>query len=81
MYFVHEQIEAPAATPLNCPSCGLPAQIVDRFSLSGTTGLVEHVKIVCTAGHWFTPPVDSLPSGASREEGTGRQTPQLAALR
>jgi hypothetical protein len=45
-----------------CPECGLPAEIVDRFMLTGAPGPVEHVKLVCLAGHWFTPPVDYLPS-------------------
>jgi len=58
MYSVHEQIEASAAIPLDCPSCGLPAQIVDRFTLPGSPRPVEHLKIVCTAGHWLTPPID-----------------------
>jgi len=58
MYSVHEQIESLAAIPLDCPSCGLPAQIVDRFTLSGSPSPVEHLKIVCTAGHWATLPID-----------------------
>jgi hypothetical protein len=36
-----------------CPQCDLPANIVDRFSLTGTDGPVNHVKTVCVAGHWF----------------------------
>ena len=58
MHTAHEQVDAPTAIPLACPSCGLPAQIVDRFTLSGSSGPVQHVKIVCTAGHWYTPPID-----------------------
>ena len=58
MYSVHEHIEAPAAIPLDCPSCGLPAQIVDRFTLPGSPGPVEHLKILCTADHWATMPID-----------------------
>lgn len=50
-----------AGFQLDCPQCGLPAQIVDRFSLGGSAGPVEHVKIVCVAGHWFTPLAESLP--------------------
>jgi len=45
---------------LSCPSCGLPADMVDRFMLDGSPGPVEHVKIACAAGHWFTLPLDSL---------------------
>ena len=43
---------------LDCPSCGLPAAITDRFTLGGVPGPVEHVKIGCVAGHWYTLPVD-----------------------
>ena len=42
-------------TYARCPECDLPAQIVDRFTLVSTSGPVEHVKIVCLGGHWFTP--------------------------
>jgi hypothetical protein len=42
---------------LDCPACGLPAEIVDRFIIDGSPYPVEHVKIKCLAGHWFTPPV------------------------
>lgn len=38
-----------------CPECNLPARIVDRFQLQSTDGPLEHVKVVCKAGHWFTP--------------------------
>jgi hypothetical protein len=45
-----------------CPTCGLPAHIEDRFTLPGAPSPVEHVKLVCGAGHWCTPPVDKLPA-------------------
>lgn len=48
-------------TLLDCPECGLPAEATDRFVLEGEPRPVEHVKLVCVAGHWFTPPVDLLP--------------------
>jgi hypothetical protein len=48
---------------LNCPECGLPAEIVDRFTLEGRPTPIEHIKLVCIDGHWFTPPVDSIPPG------------------
>ena len=73
MYSDPAQIEAPAAIPLDCPSCGLPAQIVDRFTPSGSAGAVEHLKIVCTAGHWLTPPEAKLgraPRKATVSEGS-----------
>lgn len=45
---------------MECPECGLPAEITDRFVLGGAPGPVEHVKIVCVTRHWFTVPVDQL---------------------
>lgn len=41
---------------LDCPACGLPAEIVDRFVLDGSPSPVEHVKLRCIDGHWFTVP-------------------------
>jgi hypothetical protein len=59
-----------------CPACGLPAEVTDRFTLGGTPGPVEHVKLVCLAGHWCTPPADRLldtkPHAAKR---TGGRSP------
>jgi hypothetical protein len=43
-----------------CPECGLPAEITDRFSLSSTDGLVEHVALACVDGHYFRMPADGL---------------------
>ena len=55
-----------AADPLfDCPFCGLPAEIVARFTLDGSPGPVEHVKIACVGGHWFMLPIDSLRRAAS----------------
>jgi hypothetical protein len=45
---------------IDCPRCGLPAQIVDRFALKGTSGPVEHVKMRCVAGHVLTLLVEHL---------------------
>ena len=42
------------------PTCGAPANIVDRWTWGSTDGPVEHVKTGCERGHWFTPTVDSL---------------------
>jgi hypothetical protein len=54
------RIRVPADPLLNCPSCGLPAEITDRFMLDGAPGPVEHVKLVCVQGHWYTLAVDQL---------------------
>jgi hypothetical protein len=61
-----------------CPRCGLPAQIVDRFTLPGVPEPVEHVKLVCFAGHWCTPPVDSLPAAQPAREESSRRSATAA---
>jgi hypothetical protein len=43
---------------VECPTCGLPAEITDRFTLDGAPGPVEHVKVVCIRRHWYVLPVD-----------------------
>jgi hypothetical protein len=57
----HHAIEAAAAEALPGPNCGPPATITDRFTLNGSPEPVEHAKLVCVVGHWFTPPIESLP--------------------
>jgi len=47
-------------TLLDCPVCGLPAEIVAQFTLDGVPRPVDHVKIACLGGHWITLAVDSL---------------------
>jgi hypothetical protein len=42
------------------PSCGLPAEILDRFVLSSTDGPIELVKTHCLGRHMFTLPVGRL---------------------
>lgn len=54
------EIIIPADPLLNCPTCGLPAEITDRFTLDGAPTPVEHVKLVCVRGHWYTPPLNQL---------------------
>ena len=48
---------APGAL-VDCPTCGLPAEITDRFTLDGVPGPVDHVKVVCVRRHWYTLPAD-----------------------
>jgi hypothetical protein len=52
------EIRIPADPLLECPTCGLPAEITDRFTLDGVPTPIEHVKLVCVQGHWYTLPVD-----------------------
>jgi hypothetical protein len=48
---------------VDCPTCGLPAEIADRFRLGGAPEPVEHVKVVCVRRHWYTLPVEMFPIG------------------
>jgi hypothetical protein len=57
----NHEIHLPAEPLLECPACGLPAEIADRFTLNGAPAPVEHVKLVCVMRHWFTIPVDQIP--------------------
>ena len=43
-----------------CPQCGAPALITERFWLDSTDGPVEHLKIGCESGHWFTPRAETI---------------------
>ena len=54
------KIRIPAEPLVECPACGLPAEITDRFVLNGAPAPVEHVKVACVMRHWFTIPVDLL---------------------
>ena len=54
---------------LDCPAyindqgtvrCGLPAEVIDRFSLESTDGWLAAVAIVCPVNHRFNGVVDSL---------------------
>jgi len=50
----------PAALEFDCPTCGAPMEVIGHFILRGVPADVEHVKVRCIIGHWFTPPTDSL---------------------
>lgn len=45
---------------LDCPGCGAPMEIIDRFTLYGVPAPVEHVKVRCVVGHWYTIPTEWL---------------------
>jgi hypothetical protein len=47
-------------TLVDCPTCHLPAEITDRFTLDGVPGPAEHVKVVCVRRHWYTIPIEML---------------------
>jgi hypothetical protein len=72
-YRPHDTELAPGAL-VGCPTCGLPAEVTDRFTLGGAPGPVEHVKVVCVRRHWYTLPVDMFPVKApepDRADGSG----------
>ena len=69
----NDKIQIPTEPLGECPTCGLPAEITDRFTLAGAPGPVEHVKLVCVMRHWFTIPVDML--GAAEAPGSGPAAP------
>jgi hypothetical protein len=54
---------------VNCPECGLPAEILDRFSLASTDGAVAHVALGCVGGHFFRMAVDRLPAEVPPQAG------------
>jgi hypothetical protein len=53
-------IHAIDAGPVVCPSCPRPAEIIDRFTFASTDGPVEHVKVRCPGGHWYTVPASRV---------------------
>jgi hypothetical protein len=56
-----------------CPECAAPAEVVDRFALPGTDGLVEHVKVRCLHRHWFLLPATSLPTVGALDDPAGTE--------
>ena len=42
------------------PGCGMPAEILDRYTLLATDGPVEHVAVRCVDRHQFLMPVELL---------------------
>ena len=63
---------------VDCPTCQLPAEIIDRFMLGGAPEPVEHVKVMCVRRHWYTLPVDMLvvSETASERASTSGMTPR-----
>jgi hypothetical protein len=55
---------------VDCPTCGLPAEITDQFTLGGAPEPVELVKVVCVRRHWYTVPLDMLAVTAPVPENT-----------
>lgn len=57
---ITEQAETSTSSwsTVTCPECGQPAEIIDRFTLSSTSGPVLHLQIGCAARHHFTLPAE-----------------------
>jgi hypothetical protein len=51
---------SPFAFGPDCPSCGMPTEVIDRFTLTGVPAAAEHIKVRCVVGHWYTIPTDSI---------------------
>jgi hypothetical protein len=47
-------------TFMDCPTCGLPAEVEHRYTVTSTDGPLESAKIRCPRGHWFSGPLESL---------------------
>jgi len=54
----------PDLTIIACPSCGLPAELVYRFSRDLGGGPVEHARTRCILLHFSTVPIEDLQVGA-----------------
>jgi hypothetical protein len=64
---------------LNCPAnlnpdggaqCGLPAEIVRRFTMHSTDGSLEAAMIRCPVGHWFNGPIEALTRNGTHPHGS-----------
>ena len=57
---------------IDCPACGLPAEIEHRYRLQSTDGPLDSARVRCPRGHWFNGPLEFLtPGEAVRTLGGG----------
>ena len=42
------------------PECGLPCEIEERHILESSDGPVEHIRLLCIAGHRYNMPTSML---------------------
>lgn len=49
---------------VGCPDCEAPAEVAERFTLASTDGPVDHVAVLCPAGHRFRMPAEGLSAPA-----------------
>ena len=59
---------------LDCPECGLPAFVVDRFAVRSTDGPVPHAVTMCARLHRLCATESDLGplTGADRGRGPGK---------
>jgi hypothetical protein len=64
---------------LSCPAhldpdggaqCGLPAEIVRRFTMHSTDGSLAAAMIRCPVGHWFNGPIEALIRNGTHPHGS-----------
>ena len=67
--------EAPTGHEYDCPTCGVPMEVIDRFSLRGAPAPVEHVKVRCPVGHWFMLPTEQLAEAGTHLSRRGASVP------
>jgi hypothetical protein len=54
-------LDCPAYTDHECTArCGLPAEVICRFTMNSSDGPLDSAKIRCPAGHWFNAPIEFL---------------------
>jgi len=64
---VASSMENPPLSIVACPDCGLPAEILEWFSLTSTDGPVEHLALACVDGHYLRMPTDRLSARTRRQ--------------
>jgi hypothetical protein len=57
---------------LECPECGLPAFVVERFEVRSTDGPVPHVATVCARLHRLCAPESDLGAVADHPPAPGQ---------
>jgi hypothetical protein len=45
---------------IDCPQCGAPAEITDRFWLDSNDGPIQHLQTICVSKHWLSPRAETV---------------------
>ena len=59
---------------VGCPTCGAPAEVVDRYVLNSTDGPIEHATVACVGRHRWTVLVERLHSVPAPRERSYKRT-------